>query len=71
MGNCKSLHYEDDDDKVLHLRNKQMKKELQEFQRQIRFQKCFSELDINGKGKVKNELTKEQQAKAMSIVYDA
>jgi hypothetical protein len=71
MGLCQSLHYEDDDDKILHLRNKQMKKELQEFQRQLRQQRCFSELDLLGKPKVKKELSKEQQAKAMSIVYDA
>jgi hypothetical protein len=64
MGLCQSLHYDDDDDKVLHLRNKQMKKEMQEFQRQLRQQRCFSELDLSGKPKVKNELSKEQQARA-------
>lgn len=79
MGNCKSLHYEDDDDRILHLRNKQMKKELQEFQKQLRLQKCFSELDMSGRPKARKEntyqgnpnLTPEQTAKAMSIVYDA
>lgn len=74
MGLCQSLHYEDDDDKILHLRNKQMKKELQEFQRQLRFQKCFSELDLSGKPKPrerKEPLEPAQTARAMSIVYDA
>lgn len=77
MGLCQSLHYEDDDDKALHLRNKQMKRELQEFQRQLRFQKCFSELDVTGKPKIKIQIPKDpplnpsQQARAMSIVYDA
>lgn len=59
--------YEDDDDKILHLRNKQMKRELQEFQKQRRMQRCFSELDMNGKPRI----TPAQTAKAMSIVYDA
>ena len=71
-----SLYYEDEDDKQRRIRNKQQKKELEEFQRQIRLQKCFSELDMFGRGKVKTEivnpnLTPSQQAKAMSIVYDA
>lgn len=78
MGNCIS-GYEDDDDRQLHLRNKQMKNELQEFQKQLRLQKCFSELDFNGRPRGKSEatyqgnpnLTPSQTAKAMSIVYDA
>jgi len=55
MGNCKSLHYEDDDDKVLHIRNKQYAKEMKEFHKQLRHQKCFSELDVTGRPKMKKE----------------
>lgn len=63
----------DDEDKILHLRNKQMKQELQGFQKQLRMQKAFSELDMSGKpiSRKKQPLTAEQAATAMSIIYDA
>jgi hypothetical protein len=51
MGGCSSiLRYEDDDDKEIRIKNKQYAKEVKEFQRQLRLQKGFSELNINGKG---------------------
>jgi hypothetical protein len=52
MGSCQSIQkrYEDPDDKEIKIKNKQYAKEIKEFQRQIRLQKEFSELDINGKG---------------------
>lgn len=54
MGGCQSIiRYEDDDDIRIRERNKQQARELQEFQRQLRMQKVFSELDMNGKGKTR------------------
>lgn len=51
MGGCQSIiRYEDDEDIKIRERNKQQARELQEFQRQLRLQKCFSELDMNGRG---------------------
>jgi len=71
MGQCTSVMM-DDEDKILHLRNKQMKRELQEFQKQMRKQRAFSELDLTGRPKIKKQpLTAEQAAAAMSVIYDA
>lgn len=51
MGTCSSIiRYEDDEDIQIRKRNKQHARELQEFQKQLRLQKCFSELDMNGRG---------------------
>lgn len=51
MGGCISVvSYEDEDDKIIKHKNKQHAREMQEFQKQLRLQKGFSELDINGKG---------------------
>jgi hypothetical protein len=47
MGGC--ISYEDPDDKIIRQRNKQQAQELKEFQRQLRFQKCYSGLDSNGR----------------------
>lgn len=74
MGGCQSLY--DEDERIAMERRKIQAKELQEFQRQLRMQKCFSELDINGKGiskkqKQKIEPTPEQIRIASNIVYDA
>lgn len=52
MGNCRSITlYEDEDERIIRQRNKQQARELREFQRQLRMQKCHSELDLNGKVK--------------------
>lgn len=72
MGGCQSLY--DEDERIAMERRKIQAKELQEFQRQLRMQKCFSELDINGKGiskKQKIDPTPEQIRIASNIVYDA
>lgn len=52
MGCCYSLHLtgEDEEVKLQRIREKQIKKEMLEFQKQLRKQQWFSELDINGKG---------------------
>jgi len=73
MGGCSSIYYEDEDDKARRLQSEQAKRDLKEFHRQLHLQKGFSELDLLGKGVVRKqkELTPHQQAKAMSIVYDA
>ena len=52
MGGCQSIiQTEDEDDKMIRIKNKQHAKEMQEFQRQLRALKCHSELDLNGRGK--------------------
>jgi len=50
MGSCQSFSSGDPDDQIIKLKNKQRAQELKEFQRQLRLQKCQSELDMNGKG---------------------
>lgn len=53
MGGCQSLYYEDEDEKTIRIRNTQHKREMEEFQRQLRLQKAFSELDMFGRPRVK------------------
>ena len=50
------VHYMDEDEKILRERHKQQARELREFQQQLRKQKCFSEMDLTGKPKVKKVL---------------
>lgn len=83
MGGCQSLYYEDEDDKIIRERHKQQKKELYEFQKQLRLQRCFSEIDLKtGKGKSRKDKpdlppppipipTAEQVRIATNIIYDA
>lgn len=73
MGLCQSIYYEDEDDKARRLQSEQAKRDLKEFHRQLHLQKGFSELDMSGKGITRKQkpLTPNQQAKAMSLVYDA
>lgn len=65
MGICQSLNYEDEDEKFMRLRNKQHAEELRRFQQQIRMQKCFSELDMLGRGvsRSKNHSNQENACK--------
>lgn len=46
MGNC--ISYDDPDERIIRQRNKQQAQELKEFQKQLRFQKCYSGLDARG-----------------------
>lgn len=80
MGLCQSILYEDEDDKILRLRHKAQQKELREFQKQLRKQKCqISELDLSGRPRQKEQPisepkeppTSEQIKIATDIVYDA
>jgi len=49
MGSCQSIIVDDEDRQIQKIREKQIKKEMFEFQKELRKQKCFSELDLNGK----------------------
>lgn len=72
MGTCQSLY--DEDELKRKQQQKQQAKELQYFQQQLRASRCFSELDLNGKGitrKTKEEPTPEQIRVATNIIYDA
>lgn len=81
MGGCQSIiRYEDDDDRLIRLRNQAYAREMREFQNQLRKQQCFSEMDLMGRGiskknkkpiEVSKEITKEQMLRATNIVYDA
>lgn len=60
MGGCQSIIlYEDDDERILRERNKQHAREMREFQRQLRLQKCHSELDMTGRVRVSSIASKE------------
>jgi hypothetical protein len=67
MGNCKSILEEDDDDRIIRIKNKQKARELKEFQSQLRKQKCHSQLDMFGKP----DLRPREMRMAMDRVYDA
>lgn len=71
MGGCQSLHYEDDDERIMRIRSQQHAREMREFQNQLRRMQCFSEMDLTGKPRKKKEPTKEQIIKATNIIYDA
>ena len=50
MGGCKSIiQYEDEDDRILRLRHQTQQRELREFQKQLRKQQCYSQMDLTGK----------------------
>lgn len=75
MGLCQSLY--DEDELQRREQQKQHAKELQHFQQQLRASRCFSELDMSGKGtsrKIKAKAeppTPEQVRVATNIIYDA
>lgn len=73
MGVCQSLYYEDEDERKSRVRNKQMQKEYEEFQKQLRKQRqIFSELDLKtGKGRTKKDPSPEEVRIATNIIYDA
>jgi hypothetical protein len=73
MGTCQSLY--DEDEIRRQEEKKRQARELQHFQQQLRASRCFSELDINGRGitrKTKTiQPTAEQVRVATNIIYDA
>lgn len=67
MGSCQSLYYEDEDDKVIRIKNQQYAREMKEFQRQLRQQRqMFSELDLMGRPRVKIDLKKTKRNESLT-----
>ena len=66
MGNCASLYCEDEDDIARREREKQWKRDYEEYTKQLRKQKCHSELDLSGKAtsrQLKDERKREYNLK--------
>lgn len=75
MGSCQSLYYEDEDDKIMRIKNKQYAREMKEFQRQMRQQRqVFSEMDLTGrprqKKNIKINLSAIDRARIDSVIQD-
>lgn len=55
MGSCTSM-FDDEDERILKLKNKQLKSEMEYFREQLKKQRAVhSELGLDGKGISKNE----------------
>lgn len=68
MGNCKSLNYVDEDDRIIKEREKQRAREWKALQGQLKKQRGqYSELDLTGRPR----MSKEQIRIATNIIYDA